>query len=146
MSEEAQETTVEIVYLGRRPGTAGKVVYAAQVDGKERYYTKRPFGLPSYASPGQVWAITFTGDEFYVRGEKAPRFVRLFPDAEYRALWAAKDRAAQATVDNAKDAKSGDDSIAELARPLRLVYARATAFERAALLIRIIAEVQGGIR
>lgn len=154
MNAEATEIR-EVVYLGRRALKGGKVGYAAMKLGRqagehneEGLYKKRPFAIPSYAMPGQVYAITFVagGDEFYTSGPNAPKFVRLFPDAEYRAGWEAQDRAAEAVVDSGKEARSADGGIAELCRPLSRVYAKATPFERAALLVRIIAEVQGGAR
>lgn len=42
--------------------------------------------------------------------------------------------------------KKPDDAIAELAAPLARLYAKASPFERAALLVRIVAAVQKGAR
>lgn len=144
-SEKPATKVVEVVYMGRRAAAKGKIAYEAKrydEQGESRFYSKRPFGIPSYASPGQIFEVEVeeaNPDTFY---PAQTRFARLFPDAEYRALWEAKDRAAQATIDSAKEARAAEDGIAELCKPLRNVYRRASVFERAALLIRIIAEIQ----
>lgn len=138
--------TREVTYLGRRVGQGGKTAYAALVNGDEKWYLKRPFGLPAYASPGQVWSVTYEAgtDTFYVSGPNAPRFVRLVDDAEERAVWDSLDRATQATLDANKDARADGGGIADLCEPLARVYVRTPGPARAALLIRIITEVQRG--
>lgn len=125
-----------------------RVLFGAFVgdDPTERFATK----LPTWAKrlhPGQMVDVTFDVGtaSYYVSGPKGPAYVGLVDDVDARARWQIRDRAAAAWIQQRREVAKdgGDDAVERLAEPLRNLYAEASPFERSALLVRILAAVQG---
>ncbi|MGH3630689.1 MAG: hypothetical protein ACRDRL_25015 [Sciscionella sp.] len=90
--EQSGEWTEEWTYLGRRTGSAGKVVFAWRTPDGEGYYTKR--FVPG-ASIGGVYGFTVTDKSLFTSDPKAPRYLqRADVPPDVRAEWFGKDTAA----------------------------------------------------
>ncbi|MGH2894232.1 MAG: hypothetical protein ACRDPM_13360, partial [Solirubrobacteraceae bacterium] len=120
--ERSGEWPEEWIYLGRRIGSAGKVVFAWRTPDGEGYYTKR---FVSGASIGGVYGFTVTDKSLFTSGPKAPRYLRradVPPDVSsgVRAEWFGKDTAAgsererKSTITTASREHPQEDLLAPL--------------------------------
>lgn len=115
--------TEAVVYAGRRRTTKGKLAYfyADLVSGADRFGTSKP--LYPGCKVGEMLALTFDGDSFFIGGAHAPAPKGQIEDTDQILRWQLEERADVALQTRVRETerivKEGNDVLREQLGPVR---------------------------